>query len=68
MVERGLRDDADSNLQCVRIDGKVAANKRGQILWQFHNDPNISVILVTISCGACGYVNPLYVCAWFKCN
>jgi SWI/SNF-related matrix-associated actin-dependent regulator of chromatin subfamily A3 len=68
MVERGLLDDADSNHQHVRIDGKVTAKKRGQILRQFHNDTNIRVILITISCGAFGYAIPLYSCAYFKCN
>jgi SNF2 family DNA or RNA helicase len=54
MVERGILGDSESNLQYVRIDGRVTAKKRGEILGQFHNHPNIGVILVTISCGACG--------------
>ncbi|KAF2636834.1 putative SWI/SNF-related matrix-associated actin-dependent regulator of chromatin subfamily A member 3-like 3, partial [Massarina eburnea CBS 473.64] len=38
----------------VRIDGKVAAKKREEAIKQLHNDPDIRVILITISCGAVG--------------
>jgi hypothetical protein len=56
MVERGLCGDANDGIQYVRIDGKVPVKKRGHVLLQFQNDPNIRVILVTVSCGACGSV------------
>jgi len=51
MVQRALQHEGD---QFVRIDGKVATKKRQSAIHQFHNDPNIRVILITISCGACG--------------
>ena len=60
MVERGLQGDTSYGFQYVRIDGKVAVKKRGQILSQFHNDPNVRVVLLTLSCGACGYVDGLH--------
>ncbi|KAF2833695.1 hypothetical protein CC86DRAFT_461991 [Ophiobolus disseminans] len=54
MVERGLRSDPAHLIQSVRIDGKVAPNKRGYAIQQLSDDPNIRVILITIGCGACG--------------
>jgi hypothetical protein len=59
MVERGLQGDANYGFQYVRIDGNVPVKKRGVILSRFREDPNVRVILVTLSCGACGYVNSL---------
>lgn len=50
MVERGLGNDVDF----VRIDGKVAKTKRDNAIQKLREDPNIRVILITISCGACG--------------
>ncbi|KAI8934435.1 hypothetical protein NX059_009167 [Plenodomus lindquistii] len=51
MVGRGL----DSRgLSWVRIDGKVVNKKRGPIIERFRNQASIRVILITISCGACG--------------
>jgi SNF2 family DNA or RNA helicase len=54
MVERGLRSDPNNVIQSVRIDGKVAANKRSFAIQKLRDDPKIRVILVTIACGACG--------------
>ncbi|KAJ4377260.1 hypothetical protein N0V83_000083 [Neocucurbitaria cava] len=50
MVERGLGNDVGF----VRIDGKVAKTKRDHAIQKLREDPNIRVILITISCGACG--------------
>ncbi|KAH7371973.1 SNF2 family N-terminal domain-containing protein [Pyrenochaeta sp. MPI-SDFR-AT-0127] len=52
MVQRALK--CDGGIRCVRIDGKVAIKKREQAIQQFRNDPDTRVILITISCGACG--------------
>ncbi|KAJ4304938.1 hypothetical protein N0V90_000466 [Kalmusia sp. IMI 367209] len=41
-------------IQFVRIDGKVATKKRDQLIQAFQTDPEIRVILITMSCGACG--------------
>ena len=54
MVERGLRSDPVHAIQFVRIDGKIAASKRGYAVQQLRDDPNIRVMLITIGCGACG--------------
>lgn len=54
MVERGLRGYTSNGTQYVRIDGKVPVKKRGPILSRFQNDSNVRIILLTISCGACG--------------
>lgn len=51
MVQRVLECEG---IRFVRIDGKVATKKREQAIQQFHNDPGTRVILITISCGACG--------------
>ncbi|KAF2629119.1 hypothetical protein BU25DRAFT_296449, partial [Macroventuria anomochaeta] len=36
------------------IDGSVATKNRVHAIEQLRNDPEIRVILLTISCGACG--------------
>lgn len=51
MVQRALEY---YRIRFVRIDGKVATKKRDQLIQTFQSDPEIRVILITISCGACG--------------
>ena len=51
MVQRALQCEGT---QFVRIDGKVATKKRELAIQQFHSNPIIRVILITIACGACG--------------
>ncbi|KAL8282467.1 hypothetical protein RB597_009940 [Gaeumannomyces tritici] len=43
-----------SNIRCVRIDGRVKAEARADIIKTFSDDPEIPVILLTIGCGAVG--------------
>jgi len=56
MVERALRFDPNQVIQSVRIDGKVQPKKRSIAIKRLHDDPGVRVILITIACGACGYV------------
>jgi SNF2 family DNA or RNA helicase len=56
MVEKALRCDPSRTIDSVRIDGNVQLKKRGHIVHQLHNDHNIRVILITIGCGAFGYI------------
>ncbi|KAH7068352.1 SNF2 family N-terminal domain-containing protein [Paraphoma chrysanthemicola] len=51
MVEWGL---AAESIRSVRIDGSVAPKNRAYAVNRLRSDPNIRVILLTISCGACG--------------
>ena len=51
MVERGLFTE---NIGFVRIDGSVATKSREQAIDKLRHDSGIQVILLTISCGACG--------------
>lgn len=50
MVERAI----GGTLWFVRVEGKVAKHKRDHAMEQLRNDPGVRVILITISCGACG--------------
>lgn len=52
MVQRGL-DEA--GISCVRFDGKVPQRDRQPIVERFKSDPNLRVMLLTLSCGAVGY-------------
>jgi SNF2 family DNA or RNA helicase len=51
MVEQGLSAE---KIGSVRIDGSVTTKNRVHAIEQLRNDHNIRVILLTISCGACG--------------
>jgi SNF2 family DNA or RNA helicase len=51
MVEQGL---STQNIGFIRIDGSVAIRNRAYTIERFRNDPNVRVILLTVSCGACG--------------
>ena len=51
VVEAALRQAGISSL---RFDGKVPQQKRTSVLDQFKSDPNVRVLLLTLSCGAVG--------------
>lgn len=51
IIEAGL-DQA--SLRSVRFDGKVPQKERQSVVDQFQKDPNIRVMLLTLSCGAVG--------------
>ncbi|ORY00157.1 SNF2 family N-terminal domain-domain-containing protein [Clohesyomyces aquaticus] len=38
----------------VRVDGKVASKMRTKLLDRFNRDPDVRVVLMTVSCGAVG--------------
>ena len=42
------------SIRCVRLDGTLSANKRAAVLRVFRADPDIRVLLATISCGGIG--------------
>ncbi|QKX62057.1 uncharacterized protein TRUGW13939_09213 [Talaromyces rugulosus] len=51
VVESGLEK---AKIQFLRYDGKVPQKERHHILDRFRRDPSISVLLLTLSCGAVG--------------
>jgi SNF2 family DNA or RNA helicase len=51
LVESGLNQ---ANIRSVRFDGKVPQAQRQSVLTQFKTDPNIRIMLLTLSCGAVG--------------
>ncbi|KAK7987390.1 hypothetical protein PG989_007705 [Apiospora arundinis] len=51
MVEKGLNE---ADISCVRFDGKVPQKDRQPIVERFKTDPNLHVMLLTLSCGAVG--------------
>lgn len=53
MVQKGLDD---SGIACVRFDGKVPQKDRQPIVERFKTDPDLRVMLLTLSCGATGFV------------
>ncbi|KAF2273459.1 uncharacterized protein EI97DRAFT_452386 [Westerdykella ornata] len=53
LVETGLAQP-DARIRYVRFDGKVPQAQRQSVLDQFKSDPNIRVMLLTLSCGAVG--------------
>lgn len=53
VVEAGLNQHSIAN---VRFDGKVPQKDRQSVVNRFKNDPNIRVMLLTLSCGAVGLV------------
>jgi hypothetical protein len=56
MVEAALQCDPNHIIPSVRIDGKVDPKIRSHVIQKLHDDSKIRVILITINCGACGYV------------
>lgn len=51
MVQQALES---AGIHYVRIDGKVSPNNRQRVLDRLRDDPEVKVILLTISCGALG--------------
>jgi hypothetical protein len=51
VIESGLNQH---NIHCVRFDGKVPQSQRQAVLSRFKTDPNVRVMLLTLSCGAVG--------------
>ncbi|KAI0020240.1 SNF2 family N-terminal domain-containing protein [Xylariomycetidae sp. FL0641] len=45
---------ADVGIRCIRFDGKVPQKERGSVVKTFRSNPNIRVMLLTLSCGAVG--------------
>jgi SWI/SNF-related matrix-associated actin-dependent regulator of chromatin subfamily A3 len=43
-----------ASITYTRLDGKMSAEKRTSAMLQFQQDPNIQVILVSITCGGAG--------------
>lgn len=53
LVEMGLKE---AGIKYVRFDGKVRQQDRQAVIERFRKDPTVSVFLLTLSCGAVGYV------------
>ncbi|KAL5382782.1 hypothetical protein DPSP01_006341 [Paraphaeosphaeria sporulosa] len=51
VIESGLNQH---NISCVRFDGKVPQTQRQVVLNRFKTDPNVRIMLLTLSCGAVG--------------
>lgn len=51
VVEAGLNQ---AQIPCLRFDGKVPQKERKSVIDRFKNDPSISILLLTLSCGAVG--------------
>ncbi|KAI0470248.1 hypothetical protein F4859DRAFT_486125 [Xylaria cf. heliscus] len=51
LVKLGLDQ---SSIGSIRFDGKVPQNERGAVVDKFRTDPEIRVMLLTLSCGAVG--------------
>ena len=53
VIGKGLNRES---IPYVRYDGKVPQKDRQSVLDQFKTDPSIRIMLLTLSCGAVGYV------------
>lgn len=53
VVQQGLNE---ASLPSIRFDGKVPQKERQSVVNRFKQDPSIRVMLLTLSCGAVGYV------------
>ncbi|KAF6825208.1 WD domain-containing protein [Colletotrichum plurivorum] len=51
VVEAGLNQ---AGIPALRFDGKVPQRERQSVVDQFRHDPNVRVLLLTLSCGAVG--------------
>ncbi|KAJ3938059.1 uncharacterized protein N0V96_012059 [Colletotrichum fioriniae] len=54
VVERALNEAGKAS---VRFDGNVPQKDRQPLVEKFRNDPGVSVMLLTLSCGAVGNPN-----------
>ena len=46
----------DAGIQCVQIDGKIPSKRRAEILQEFSTNDETRVLLLSLSCGAVGWV------------
>ncbi|KAL6404091.1 hypothetical protein AUP68_13471 [Ilyonectria robusta] len=53
LIEAGLEQ---ASLPSVRFDGKVPQKERQNVVERFKTDPNVRIMLLTLSCGAVGQV------------
>ncbi|MCJ1473085.1 alpha-1,6-mannosyltransferase [Lambiella insularis] len=44
----------DKSIRCVRLDGSLSATRRANVVRTFRTDPDIKVLLATITCGGVG--------------
>ncbi|KAI0600378.1 SNF2 family N-terminal domain-containing protein [Biscogniauxia sp. FL1348] len=51
IVEAGLKQ---ASISCLRFDGKVPQKDRNGVIERFRNDPSVTILLLTLSCGAVG--------------
>ncbi|KAI1415220.1 SNF2 family N-terminal domain-containing protein [Hypoxylon sp. FL1857] len=51
IVQAGL---TDAGIRSIRFDGKIPQKDRQSVIDNFRTDPSISVMLLTLSCGAVG--------------
>ena len=51
VIEAGLEQ---ADIKYLRFDGKVPQKSRQAIIDKFRKDPEIKVMLLTLSCGAVG--------------
>ena len=54
IIAQGLRNDS---IGFLRYDGTVPQKERQSVLDRFRRDPSIRVLLLTLSCGAVGFVH-----------
>ncbi|KAK4993861.1 hypothetical protein LTR50_000074 [Elasticomyces elasticus] len=53
VIEAALKE---TSIDFIRLDGSVPSKQRSAALKSFHSNPSIRVALLTISCGAVGYI------------
>jgi SWI/SNF-related matrix-associated actin-dependent regulator of chromatin subfamily A3 len=61
MIETGLEQ---ASFRSIRFDGKVPQKDRQSIINTFNTDPSIRVMLLTLSCGAVGFVGHNHDLRW----
>ncbi|KAE8552362.1 hypothetical protein EYB25_006256 [Talaromyces marneffei] len=61
VVESGLKQ---AQIPCLRFDGKVPQKERKSVIDKFKHDPSVSVLLLTLSCGAVGLTLTEASCAY----
>lgn len=63
IVEAGLEQ---SSISSVRFDGKVPQRSRQKVVDNFRNDLSVRVMLLTLSCGAAGWVIFLRLLSYYR--
>lgn len=56
IIEVGLKQ---AGISVLRYDGKVPQRERQKVIDRFRDDPSIRVLLLTLSCGAVGYIQTI---------